>query len=85
MPGDLGRLRCGTLFPLSPLDVLEAVGYGGKGGRILWDGVSGGSCSHPRRYAIPHHIQCGGGCGGEALDDGDDRGHIGVGRAWTGG
>ena len=26
------------------------------------------------RSALPHHIQCGGGCGGTALDDGDGGG-----------
>ena len=33
----------------------------------------------------PHHIQCGGGCGGETLGGGDGRGRGGSGRAWTGG
>ena len=33
----------------------------------------------------PHHIQWSGGCGGEALGEGDGGGRGRAGRAWTGG
>ena len=39
MPGDIGRLRFGPPILSSPPDVLEAVDDGGKGGRLLRDGV----------------------------------------------
>ena len=35
------------------------------------------------RSALPHHIQCGGGCGGTALNDCDGGGRGRVVRAWT--
>ena len=34
------------------------------------------------RSALPHHIQCGGGCVGTALVDGDGGGSGRVGRVW---
>ena len=34
------------------------------------------------RSALPHHIQCGDGCSGTALDDGDGGGRGRLVRAW---
>ena len=83
VPGYLGRLHHGPPIMSAPPDVLETVDAGGKGGRLLRDGVSGILWSDTGRSALLHHIQCGGGCGGETLGDSDGEGCIGAGRAWT--
>ena len=85
MTGYLVKVRCGPLSLLDSSDVLEVVDGGGKNGRLLWDSVSRSSWSNARISGLPHHIQCGGGCGGETLGGGDGRGRGGSGRAWTGG
>ena len=67
----------------SPLDLLEAADDGGKGGRVLRGGFQGVLRSDAGRPALPHHFQCGGGCGGVALGGGNGRGDGRSGREWT--
>ena len=40
------------------------------------------SRSDSGRSALPHQIQCGGGCSGAALSDGDGGGRGRLGQAW---
>ena len=58
----------------APPDLLEATENDGKGGRELRSRFKGGSRSDAGRPALPHHFQCGGGCGGAALSGGDGGG-----------
>ena len=78
-----GRLRHGPPSLSAPPELLEEANYGGKGGRILRDGVSGIFQSDAGKPALPHHIQCGGGSGGAALGDGDGGGRRRAGQEWT--
>ena len=83
MTRDTGRLRRGPPSLLDTLHVLEAAADGGKGRWLLRGGVKRSLRSDARRSALPHHIQCGGGCGGEVLGDGDGGGRGRAGQVWT--
>ena len=71
MPQDPGRLQRETLSMPDPPDIWV--------GRYYEGNVFGGSGSYAGITAIPHHFQCGGGCGGASLGvcDGGGRGRAG--------
>ena len=54
-----------------------------RAGRYYGAVFKGFFSSDAGRSAFPHHIQCGGGCGGMALDGGDGRGRGRVVRLLT--
>ena len=67
MPGNPTGLRRGALILPAPLDILGSAEDGREGGGILQIGsleIQGGGVG---RTVVPHHLQCGGGCGGETL------------------
>ena len=67
MPGNSVGLWHGSSILPDPLDILGSAADGHKSGRILQvriPGLRGGNTGLP---AVPHHLQCGGGCGGASL------------------
>ena len=55
MPGDIGRLQCGPPSMSDPPDILEVVDNGGKGGRLLRDGVPGSAWRDTERSTFPQN------------------------------
>ena len=67
MPGNYsGIWRGASSFPSPPnIMGLDEDGFEGRGVlRVGFPGVQGGDARGP---AVPHHLQLGGGCGGETL------------------
>ena len=54
-----------------------------RAGRYYGAAFKGVLRSDTGKSALPHHIQCGGGCGGMELDGGDGVGSRRVVRLWT--
>ena len=67
MTRNLRGLWCGTLSVPAPPDILGSSEDGGEGGRLLRVGVSGIQGRYTGGPSTPHHLQCGGGCGGTTL------------------
>ena len=67
MPGNPVGIRCGTSSFLNPLDVLGLAADGFRTRRLLQDGISGVQGGDTGLPSVPHHLQCGGGCGSPSI------------------
>ena len=79
-----GLQRGSSRFP-DPTEILGSAADSRKKGGILWVGLPGIQGCDAGGPAVPHHLQHGGGCGGEAQVRGDGRGGGREVRVWTGG
>ena len=70
MPGNPRGLRCGAFSFPAPPDIMGSAEDSREGGgilRVIFTGLQGGNAGGT---AVHHHLQCGGGCGGDTLGQG---------------